>query len=224
VNREANHILDRKPDELPGQVVWQAYPGLEGTEIERRFMRAMHQREKGSFTAYYANHERWYEITVFPAAEGISVFFCDVTEQKAMQAERNALMAESERLRRMYETALDSTSDFVSVFDLEHRLIYANVPLVTAWGVDDARGKRWMELGYEQWHAELHDREIDAVIATRAPVCGELPFTGTGGTRLYDCIFAPVLGKRGDVVAVAGTARDIPPCQYDLLHLPLRIQ
>lgn len=209
VNREAQRILGREPGELSGQVVWQAYPGLEGTEIERHYLRAMHQREKGSFTAWYAGHRRWYEITVFPAAEGISVFFRDVTASKSMEAQRDALMSESERQRGMYETALDSTPDFVSVFDTAHRVIYANAALLATWGVSDGRGRRLSELGYASWHANLHDREIDQVVATRMPVRGEVPFTGTTGTRLYDYIWAPVRGPQGEVVAVACTARDI---------------
>jgi PAS domain S-box-containing protein len=209
VNREANRILGRQAGELAGQVVWQAYPGLEGTEIERRYLRAMHQREKSSFTAYYTGHERWYEITIFPAPEGVAVFFRNVTEQKTLEAQRDTLLAESERQRRIYETALDSTPDFVSVFDLQHRALYANASLRRTWGVDDVRGKGWSELGYPEPLAQRHDRDIDLVIATGAPVRGETPFTGTTGTRLYDYIFSPVLGQHGEVVAVAGTARDI---------------
>jgi PAS domain S-box-containing protein len=209
VNREAHRILGREPGELSGQVLWQMYPGLEGTEFERSYQRAMFQREKASFTAFYPGHDRWYEVTTFPAPEGVSVYFRDVTGQKKVQAEREQLIAESERQRRIFETALDSTPDFVYVFDLEHRAIYANEALVKTWGVGDVRGKKWMELGYEQWHADLHDREIDQVIATRAPIRGEIPFTGTNGTRMYDYIFAPVLDPDGEVVAVAGTTRDI---------------
>jgi hypothetical protein len=66
-----------------------------------------------------------------------------------------------------------------------------------------------MDLGYEQWHADMHDREIDEVIRTRAPIRGEIPFSGTNGTRVYDYIFAPVFGAEGEVVAVAGTTRDV---------------
>src|SRR5207342_2506105 len=122
---------------------------------------------------------------------------------------RERLIVSSERQRRIYETALDSTPDFVYVFDLQHRALYANAALMKVWGVDDVRGKTWMDLGYEQWHADMHDREIDEVISTRAPIRGEIPFTGTNGRRIYDYIFAPVLDSNGDVVAVAGTTRDV---------------
>jgi PAS domain S-box-containing protein len=209
VNAEAYRILGRTPAELRGQVLWDVYPGLEGTAFEQHYFNAMYERIKSSFTGYYEGIGRWFEVNAAPAAEGVSVFFRDVSAQKAAEQERERLVLESERQRRIYETALDSTPDFVYVFDLEHRALYANAALMKVWGVDDVRGKQWMDLGYEQWHADLHDREIDQVIDTRAPIRGEIPFTGTNGRRIYDYIFAPVLDATGEVVAVAGTTRDI---------------
>nr|WP_231402518.1 ATP-binding protein [Caenimonas aquaedulcis] len=139
----------------------------------------------------------------------MSFYFRDLEEQKKLQEERQRLELESERLRRIYEAALDSTPDFVYVFNLDHSFLYANVALRTMFGEPETRGKKWLELGYEQWHADMHDREIDQVIATRMPIRGEVPFTGTNGRRIYDYIFAPVIGADGEVVAVAGTTRDV---------------
>jgi PAS domain-containing protein len=135
-------------------------------------------------------------VTTFPAPEGMSVYFRNVTEQRKLRRNAPALLAESERQKRIYETALNSTPDFVYVFDLDHRALYANDALLKTWGVADVRGKKWMDLGYEQWHADLHDRELDEVIQTRAPIRGEIPFSGTNGTRMYDYIFAPVFDAR----------------------------
>jgi PAS domain S-box-containing protein len=156
--------------------------------------------------------ERYWSALTTPVfgADGEIEYLLHRAEDAGSDApERVRLSAESERLRRMYETALDSTPDFFYVFDLEHRAIYANEALRRVWGVDDVRGKKWMDLGYEQWHADLHDGEIDRVIATRAPIHNEIPFTGTNGTRVYDYIFAPVFGAAGEVVAIAGVTRDV---------------
>ena len=71
------------------------------------------------------------------------------------------------------------------------------------------RSENCLELGYEPWHAAMHDREIEQVIATKQPVRGEVPFTGTFGRRIYDYIFVPVIGPDGEVEAVAGTTRDV---------------
>ena len=121
------------------------------------------------------------------------------------------MTAESERLRRLYETVLSATPDFVYVFSLDHRVLYANDSLIRMWGKgrDGAIGKTFLEIGYEPWHAEMHDREIDQVRATKEPIRGEVPFTGTHGRRIYDYIFVPVIGADGEVEAVAGTTRDV---------------
>lgn len=113
--------------------------------------------------------------------------------------------------RRLYETILSHSPDLTYVFDLNHRFIYANKTLLQMWGRtwEEAIGKNCLELGYEPWHAAMHDREIEQVIATKGPVRGEVPFAGTSGTRIYDYIFVPILNDVGTVESVAGTTRDI---------------
>jgi len=135
----------------------------------------------------------------------------DVTERKNAEEALARVTADSERRKRLYETALSNTPDLVYVFDLDHRFIYANEALLAMWGKtwDEAIGKTCLELGYEGWHASMHDQEIEQVRATRAPIRGEVPFTGTNGRRVYDYIFVPVFGATGEVEAVAGTTRDI---------------
>ena len=121
------------------------------------------------------------------------------------------VIAESEQRRRLYETVLSNTPDLVYVFDLNHRFTYANETLLKMWGRtwDEAIGKNCLELGYEPWHAEMHDREIEQVKATKKPIRGEVPFNGAFGRRTYDYIFVPVFGPDGEVEAIAGTTRDI---------------
>jgi PAS domain S-box-containing protein len=113
--------------------------------------------------------------------------------------------------RQLYEAILSNTPDFAYVFDLNHRFAYANEGLLKMWGKtrEEAIGRTCLELGYEPWHAAMHDREIDQIVATKEPIRGEVPFTGAFGRRDYDYLLVPVLGAAGEVVAVAGTTRDI---------------
>jgi PAS domain S-box-containing protein len=113
--------------------------------------------------------------------------------------------------KQLYEAILTNTPDLAYVFGLDHRFVYANEGLLKMWGKprEEAIGKTCLELGYEPWHAALHEREIDQIVATRKPVRGEVPFTGTFGLRHYDYLLVPVFGTDGTVVAVAGTTRDI---------------
>lgn len=113
--------------------------------------------------------------------------------------------------RSQYEAILSNTPDFAYVFDLHHRFTYANEGLLKMWGKtrEEAIGKNCLELGYEPWHAAMHDREIDEIVVTKKPIRGEVPFTGTYGRRNYDYLMVPVLGADGEVAAVAGITRDI---------------
>jgi len=125
--------------------------------------------------------------------------------------ELDRVKSEGERRTRLYEAVLSTTPDFIYVFDLAHRFIYVNDALLAMWGRtwEGSVGKTCLELGYEPWHAEMHDREIEEVIATGRPIRGEVPFHGVAGRRIYDYIFTPVFGADGKVEAIAGTTRDV---------------
>lgn len=142
---------------------------------------------------------------------GFAKIMRDRSEWKQAEDERRTRAKETERRRRLYEATLSNTPDLVYVFDLDHRFTYANEGLLRMWGKcwDEAIGKNCLDLGYEPWHAAMHDREIEQVVASKQPLKGEVPFTGTFGRRVYEYIFSPVLGEDGEVEAVAGTTRDV---------------
>ncbi|HET8551270.1 MAG TPA: PAS domain-containing protein [Gammaproteobacteria bacterium] len=112
---------------------------------------------------------------------------------------------------RSYDQLLSAVPDLACIFDLDHRFTFANRAMLALWGRtrDEAIGKTFHELGYPARHAEMLDREIDKVIATRQTVKGEAPFSGADGHRIYEYIFVPILGPGGEVEAVGGTTRDV---------------
>ncbi len=118
---------------------------------------------------------------------------------------------QDEARARLYEGVLSNNPDFAYVFDPQRRFIYANQSLLTMWGKtwEESIGRDLREIGYPEWHAAMHEREIDTVIATRQPLRGEVHFNGTHGRRLYEYIFTPIFGDGGKVEAVAGATRDI---------------
>ena len=144
----------------------------------------------------------------------------DVTRRKQAEAALAEARSDADWQHRLYEAILGNTPDLVYVWDLDHRFIYANEALLKMWGKtwDEAIGKNCLELGYEPWHAAMHDREIEQVVATGKPVRGEVPFTGTFGRRIYDYIFVPVVGPDGKVEAVAGTTRDVTERTVEQSH------
>ena len=101
MNGAGERFLDRTPGDLIGKVLWEEFPGTVGSEFERVYRRVTAAQVGESFTAYYPNFDRWYELTVNPAPEGLTVYFRDVTERK-INAE---VLRASEARRRL---ALDA--------------------------------------------------------------------------------------------------------------------
>ncbi|MGE3774446.1 MAG: ATP-binding protein [Gammaproteobacteria bacterium] len=153
-------------------------------------------------------------VPIFDAHGGLVEWIgtaSDVTSRRHAEQALADARAQSERQRRLYEAILANTPDLIYVWNLDHRFVYANEGLLRMYGKTWAEviGRNCLELGYEPWHAEMHDREIDQVAATGTPVRGEVPFHGTFGRRVYDYILVPVFGPDGRVEAVAGTTRDV---------------
>ena len=121
---------------------------------------------------------------------------------------------DSDRQKRLYETIIASTPDLVYVIDRTYRFTFANEALLRMWGrsLEDSIGRGLRELGYEEWHAAMHEREIDRIVATKEPIRGEVSFPHAElGRRVYDYIFVPVFDETGEVEVIAGTTRDITP-------------
>jgi PAS domain S-box-containing protein len=144
--------------------------------------------------------------------DGIMAIVFEVTGMIEVQQDLRQAREQAEQQKRVYKTITSGTPDLIYVFDLNYRFTYANQALLSMWGKtwENAVGKGLFENGYEPWHAEMHEREIDRVKATKQPIRGEVSFPhATLGRRVYDYILTPVINEYGEVEAVAGTTRDI---------------
>jgi len=209
VNPAAAHADGRPAETLIGLSHWEAWPVSVGTQVERRYRLALLNGESQHFQHHYIDRssspprDLWLDIHAYPGEHGLAIYYRDISRQTTERAEYL-------RIERAYKAALSNTPDLIYVFDLNHRFIYANEALLAMWGRtwEDAIGKNCLELGYPDWHAAMHDREIEEVVATKRPIRGEVHFTGTHGRRLYEYIFVPVFGTDGEVESIAGTTRD----------------
>ena len=206
LNPAGEKLVGVPATEQVGRSVWEIWAGSLGSELERRYRRAMETREAQHFEHRYCDHKLdvLVELHVYPTDGGLAIYFRDIGAQKAQRAEQ-------QRSERIYRAALSNTPDLVYVFDLDHRITYANEALLKVWGRtwQEASGKNCLELKYPEWEAAVHDREIEEVVETKQPIRGEVAFTGTNGRRTYEYIFMPVVSEAGQVEAIAGTARDV---------------
>ncbi len=86
LNPQAERLLSRQPGDLMGKVMWEEYPGIVGSEFEIAYRRAAEDKIASSVVSYYPDHERWYEAHAYPANEGMTAYFRNVTDQKQAEA------------------------------------------------------------------------------------------------------------------------------------------
>jgi PAS domain S-box-containing protein len=212
---------------LLGRPIFEALPELIGTPVQEILENVYHKGEPYEMNdllvpiAEYEGgptQDRYFNFSYQPwrnengQVDGILAIAIEVTGMIGVLNELKKAREESDQQKRVYETITSGTPDLMYVWDLNYRFTYVNSALLTMWGKtwDTAIGKSLIENGYEPWHAEMHEREIDKIRLTKQSIRGEVAFPhAIMGKRIYDYILIPVLDENGEVEAVAGTTRDI---------------
>ncbi|MEJ5868359.1 SpoIIE family protein phosphatase [Pseudokineococcus sp. 5B2Z-1] len=162
VNAEAERLLGLRRDELLGGVVWELFPAAPGSPFDVEYRGAVAEGRPRVFEAHYpAPLDRWYEVRAFPVDDGLSVYFTDVTERRALQEREVQEAARREVLSRV-------SAELAATLDPEAavaRLAQLVVPLLADWSVvtlvrDDGR---LQDVGW--WHAEEELRPLVEVYA-----------------------------------------------------------
>lgn len=179
-----------------------------------KFTETLVNRKNSTFEISFEIGEQlyWFRFTAEEKNGLLIVTVENITEYKTKRNNLIAALTAIEKQERFYNSITNTTPDLVYVFDLAYNFTYANKALLDMWGksAQDAIGKGLRENGYEEWHALMHEREIDDVVANKKMIRGTVSFPHAElGRRVYDYIFAPVFNKQGEVEAIAGTTRDI---------------
>ncbi|MGN6369708.1 MAG: ATP-binding protein [Phycisphaerae bacterium] len=145
LNPQAEQVLERQPGELIGQNIWKVYPGLTGSDFETAYRSTAADRAPRSVTAFYPDHNRWYEVHVYPAPSGISVYFRNVTDRKIAEA---ALQQSEARARFLValDDALRPITDPNEISKTASRLLTAFL---------NADGGSYVEVAPDQDHCSV---------------------------------------------------------------------
>ncbi|WP_446392894.1 adenylate/guanylate cyclase domain-containing protein [Coleofasciculus sp. E1-EBD-02] len=98
VNQVGAQILQRQPEELLRQNIWDTFPDAVGSKFDRQYHKAMDQQTPVTFEAFYPPIRCWFEVRAFPSYEGLSVFFHDITQRKQTDA---ALKREKQKVENL---------------------------------------------------------------------------------------------------------------------------
>ena len=98
INEAAVRSMGRPREQIIGRTLWEIFPDIVGTEVDRQYHRAMDERLFVNFDFHYLTTDTWWENRFYPAPEGLSVFATDITERKRTEEK---LRETTEQLRAL---------------------------------------------------------------------------------------------------------------------------
>jgi signal transduction histidine kinase len=97
-----------------GRSLEELVPDLAGTRFYEEYRTAMATGEPTSFEARFAPLDAWFEVRAFPADDGLSVYFHDVTARETVAREHRESLA---ALQRLYAISSDRERGFEAKLD-----------------------------------------------------------------------------------------------------------
>lgn len=90
-NKEAERMLMTPKNKIVGQYLWDVFSQSVGSLSYKKYHESIETNERVVFEDFYPTLEKWFEISVYPSENGLSVYFKDITERKLSQIELNEL-------------------------------------------------------------------------------------------------------------------------------------
>ena len=122
LNQESERLLQKTTADLLGMEVWQDFsPGL-AQRLKDQLTKSLHTNRRVELEDFFPTLGKWLEVRAYPFAEGLAVYFRDVTERRRSQEQLMLLETSVSRLNDIVviaETGADSG-------DQEPRIVFVN--------------------------------------------------------------------------------------------------
>ncbi len=80
-NNEAENLLRKKAEKVMGKRFWDVFNTAKESELFAKYDEVMNQKVPKSFEYYYPPLESWFDISAYPAENGITVYFKDINDK-----------------------------------------------------------------------------------------------------------------------------------------------
>ena len=91
MNGNAERLTHVQRDDVIGRNVWEVFPEAVGGPYYRAYHQAIATNTPVAFEEHYAPLDLWTEIRAYPSEEGLTIYFRDISERKATEAEIHKL-------------------------------------------------------------------------------------------------------------------------------------
>ncbi len=130
LNKAAEAGTGLKRDEVIGKHVFEIFPNAATAELGEKYVRAFETKTFQSLVSQYKDgqHEKWFDIRIYPNENGLGVFFQDITEQQRQERQRELLLQISHAINTAGQLE-DLCAEVVRVIAATYELPQQNVLL-----------------------------------------------------------------------------------------------
>jgi PAS domain S-box-containing protein len=213
LNRRGREIVAPSGDVL-GKNHWTSFPGTvyEGSPYVETYRRAMEERISGQFEAYYPEPLNiWIAVEAHPAAEGVIIFFRDITQQRADSEELRRKSEEAERQAAEIETVYRTAPIGLALFDTEEfRYLRLNERQAAFFGLrpEQIVGRTLTEMAPIPGLRELFEQVREGTPVVNYLLEGEL-ISHPGEHRYWTVNYFPVYAADGTIRAISAASLEI---------------
>lgn len=132
VNREAKKVLKKSSSEMIGQGMWDVFKDLKETELYKIYQDVLESHIPASIEYFYEPINTWFDISIYPNNDGLSVFFSDINDKVARET----------KLRDLSLVA-SKTTDSVIITDAQERITWVNDAFkkLSGYSLDECKGR-----------------------------------------------------------------------------------
>jgi len=91
LNREAERLINISREQGLGKNIWNFFPEEAGSTYRWHYEQALTTSKTVQFEAFFARENRWLELKVYPSADGLSIYFSDISERVEANKQLNLL-------------------------------------------------------------------------------------------------------------------------------------
>ncbi|MBS1744057.1 MAG: PAS domain S-box protein [Bacteroidetes bacterium] len=224
VNSKAGEMHNKDSKDLIGKVIWEVFPDVVEEPFYYALQDAKRTRKSQRLELYFSKTDRWFEDLIYPSADGMSVYYHDITEKK--KAEQRLLASEQDlkMSNERFMLVAKATNDAVWDWDMETNIIWGNESFCNIFEIDPGN-----KTTFEDFVSKLHSDDKDAVLANfkRAIenkttfLVDEFRFKNKAGVylTLYDRAYV-LYNSEGRAYRILGAMQDITEqknAQYQLI-------
>ncbi|RNI29463.1 PAS domain-containing sensor histidine kinase [Rufibacter immobilis] len=211
INREAERLVGLNPESDIGRSLWEIYPEAVDGEYYTQYKQAFDTGIPAHFTAPFTGVNTWLNVKVFPSAEGLSIYFEDITEQVRSRQELEKL-----------SLVASKANNSILIVDKGWHIEWVNEGFVRLFGYSAEEVIGWRPS--EFLHSPKTDRSayenLWGKLQNGEQITFEILNVKKNGEEVWLSIdISPVLNEQGEISRFIGVHTDITKLKNSELEL-----